>query len=208
MENNTKDRIYQIIFAGIISILAIMCLASDAYISLAIGVAALIFLSKRVWQSAFANLHLNLRFPVAFFACMIMLFGSMNGFDQEQKKSDKEKEEAEKLKYKEAFDMLSEEQQDSVLNEKKRIESQAYLKKEAERAFGTNGTSYQLMQYVKKRMNDPSSFDHESSSYIILPDSTVVVNMQYRGKNAFGALILTSTKARCKLNGDVIEIID
>jgi len=59
-----------------------------------------------------------------------------------------------------------------------------------------DGSHRELVKMVKKNMNDPSSFDHESTVYWDNGDGTINVLMRYRGKNAFGGLVIDSVKAK------------
>jgi hypothetical protein len=72
---------------------------------------------------------------------------------------------------------------------------------------GWDGSCLKLVRYVKNDLNDPDSFEHVDTGFWIIKDHAVVI-MKYRAKNAFGALIVTSIKAKVGLNGEVLEIIE
>lgn len=69
------------------------------------------------------------------------------------------------------------------------------------------GTYKPLAEAVKRNMNDPSSFDHVGTTVAKSKDGGHIVLMEYRGKNAFGATILTSTKVKVSCDGSM-QIID
>jgi hypothetical protein len=49
------------------------------------------------------------------------------------------------------------------------------------------------VEAVKQSMNDPDSFEHDSTTWSIIEDpkggDKVRIRMNYRGKNAFGAVV-------------------
>lgn len=55
-------------------------------------------------------------------------------------------------------------------------------------------------------MNDKKSFEHVNTSYTLLDDYAVVI-MEFRGKNAFGAMVLNSVKAKMSYDCEVLEIV-
>ncbi len=75
-----------------------------------------------------------------------------------------------------------------------------------ERAFSAwDGSHIKLVAYVKERMNDPGSFEHVETRYGDRGDY-IQVYMKFRGKNAFGALILQEILAKAEINGDILEV--
>jgi hypothetical protein len=77
-----------------------------------------------------------------------------------------------------------------------------------ERGFSAwNGSHIALTRLVKDSMNDPKSFEHVETRYGDRGDY-LIVNMQFRGKNAFGGTVLNYVKAKCSLDGQVLEIIE
>lgn len=79
--------------------------------------------------------------------------------------------------------------------------------KKIENQFSSfNGKHRNLVYYVESQMNDASSFEHISTKYWIRPDH-LMVRMSFRGKNAFGALVMNSVLAKVnKETGAVIEV--
>lgn len=69
-----------------------------------------------------------------------------------------------------------------------------------------DGSHRKLTALVKQNMNDPKSFEYVDGKYWDM-DSVIVVNMRYRGNNAFGGKVMESIRATCSIDGDVIEII-
>lgn len=69
-----------------------------------------------------------------------------------------------------------------------------------------DGSLYELNSYIKKNLNDPKSFEHVKTTYSDY-GSYLVVKTVYRGKNAFGALVVNSITAQVDLNGNPVKII-
>jgi len=55
-------------------------------------------------------------------------------------------------------------------------------------------------------MNDPDSFEHVSTKYFDRGDY-LIVNMKFRGKNAFGGLVIDYISAHYEISGDLIKIV-
>lgn len=72
---------------------------------------------------------------------------------------------------------------------------------------GWDGSHIELTKYIKNNMNDPKSFEHVSSTYSDAGDYLVVIET-FRGKNAFGGTVTNSVKAKCSLDGKVLEIME
>lgn len=54
-----------------------------------------------------------------------------------------------------------------------------------------NGVCYAIKDFIKKNANDPSSIKYEECSYISkFSNGNYGQRVKYRGKNAFGALVL------------------
>lgn len=77
-----------------------------------------------------------------------------------------------------------------------------------EKAFSPyDGSHRKLTDYIKAHMNDPESFEHVETTYIDRPGNGYVeVKEIFRGKNAYNATVLNTVWAKCKVEGDVIEI--
>jgi|GEM_PF-6249160 len=73
--------------------------------------------------------------------------------------------------------------------------------------FCSTGFCEPLANYLRNRMNDPGSFDPEECNvyYNNSMDGTIIVEQSFRGKNAFGALVLKKTNATMDMNGNVLK---
>jgi hypothetical protein len=81
-------------------------------------------------------------------------------------------------------------------------------KKLIESAFSPwDGSHLALERVVISSMNDPDSYEHVSTNYIDYGDYVFVLT-KFRGKNAFGGLVVNSISANAKVSGEIIEIID
>lgn len=69
-----------------------------------------------------------------------------------------------------------------------------------------DGSHDGLTKYIKKNMNDPKSYKHEETRFADKGDY-ILVQTSFRGKNAFGGLVLNTVIAKCDFDGNVIEII-
>jgi hypothetical protein len=80
--------------------------------------------------------------------------------------------------------------------------------KQISRQFNAwDGSHIELRKYVKARLHDPSSFEHVISRSWDQKDH-LVVSMEYRAANGFGALRRSVIKAKVTLDGTIIEIMD
>ena len=75
-----------------------------------------------------------------------------------------------------------------------------------------DGSHFLLVEMTKATMNDPKSFDHVETRYAILPlvpntsvSITVRVKMRFRGKNAFGGVVLGCKSADFTRDGKFIK---
>ncbi|GLB52773.1 hypothetical protein NBRC110019_18130 [Neptunitalea chrysea] len=68
-----------------------------------------------------------------------------------------------------------------------------------------DGSHIKLKRYIKNNMNDPSSFDHVESTYTD-KGSYIYVYMKFREKNAFGAKVLNTVRAKVDLQGNILSI--
>jgi len=68
-----------------------------------------------------------------------------------------------------------------------------------------DGSNYKLEQYLKKHMNDPSSYQHVKTNYEI-KDDKIIIYTEFRGKNAFGALVLNNAMAVQDLDGNLESV--
>lgn len=70
-----------------------------------------------------------------------------------------------------------------------------------------DGSHKKLTELIKASMNDPKSYDHVKTTYGDYGDY-LIVRTEFRGKNAFGGVVLNWWKAKCSLDGQVIELIE
>lgn len=68
-----------------------------------------------------------------------------------------------------------------------------------------DGSHYNLVKYVKERLNDDNSFRHVNTTAKILGDN-VLVKMEYRAANTFGAIVLQNISATYDADGNLIKI--
>jgi len=72
---------------------------------------------------------------------------------------------------------------------------------------GLNGSHFALTRLIKEHMNDPKSYEHVKTVYWDKGDY-LVVQTTFRGKNAFGGMIIDNITAKCSIDGEVLEIIN
>jgi hypothetical protein len=81
-------------------------------------------------------------------------------------------------------------------------------KAELEKQFNLRDGSHRgVVKYVKSTMHDPSSFKHVKTGYID-EGEYLVIEMSFRGKNAFGGLVLNKVLAEVSLDGDVLSLVN
>ena len=70
-----------------------------------------------------------------------------------------------------------------------------------------DGSVKPVVQYVKSNMNDPDSFKHVKTNWWYINGTTdrYRVKMTFRGKNAFGAVVVNSVDLEVDLNGNVLK---
>ena len=61
--------------------------------------------------------------------------------------------------------------------------------------FFADGQNYQVVQAVKKSMNDPDSFEHIETRHVDNGTGDVAITMMFRGKNAFGGKVINRAVA-------------
>lgn len=69
-----------------------------------------------------------------------------------------------------------------------------------------DGSHYGLTRVIKEAMNDPSSYEHVITLYEDKGDH-LIVQTTFRGKNAFGGVVLNTITAKVLLSGEVVEIL-
>lgn len=106
--------------------------------------------------------------------------------------------------YKEKLEFYS-----SKIEEAKQEQIKAEARKERiESQFSPwDGSHRGLEKIIKKAMNDPSSYEHDETSYWDRGDHLVVLT-KYRGKNGFGGVVRGYVKAKTSLDGVILEILD
>jgi hypothetical protein len=70
-----------------------------------------------------------------------------------------------------------------------------------------DGSHINLVKLVKDNMNDPGSFEHVETKYWDNGDY-LVLEMKYRGKNAFGGIVTQSIRAKSDLQGTILKILE
>ncbi len=70
-----------------------------------------------------------------------------------------------------------------------------------------DGSHINLERYIESIMNDPDSYDHVETVYWDRGDY-LIVQTTFRGKNAFGGVVINSIKAKVSLDGQVLSIIE
>ena len=121
-------------------------------------------------------------------------------FLEEEKKDKKIKLEAEALVKKKS-------RTNAVSTKKSKTYKTKRSSRKVERLFSAWDSHHRgLVKYIKNTMHDPSSFEHNKTSYEDKGDH-LIVGMSFRGKNAFGAIILKKVIARCDYEGGVEKIL-
>lgn len=95
-----------------------------------------------------------------------------------------------------------------VPDEKQSIENQkiAARKEQIAKQFSSWDNSHKnLKRWIKDNMNDPKSFEHAKTTYTDKGDY-LLIYMNYRGKNSFGATVLQTTIAKVDLDGNILSI--
>lgn len=91
--------------------------------------------------------------------------------------------------------------------EKQKKLDQLARHQQIEKAFSAwDGSVPQLVELVKKSMNDPDSYKHDETRYIDRGDH-LIVYMSYRGTNKFGGVVRAIVKAKVSLDGQVLDIL-
>lgn len=98
----------------------------------------------------------------------------------------------------------------SIKKREEQEKKEAARKKTIESCFSAwDGAHRNLERYVKDSMNDPDSYDHDETVYWDMKDY-LIVNMTFRGKNAFGGVVKNTVKAKVSADDQcsVIEILE
>lgn len=70
-----------------------------------------------------------------------------------------------------------------------------------------DGSHRGLTRLIKEAMNDPDSYEHVETLYWDEGDH-LIVKTTFRGKNAFGGTVKNWAKAKCDLDGNVLEVLE
>lgn len=115
--------------------------------------------------------------------------------------------------YKKIADSISDKETEDILKEHERRFGKTILKNNytTKSSFEDNlsnwdGSLPSLVEFTKKNLNDPNSFEHVETGYIIREDY-VEVQMIYRARNGFNALIKSKITAAVDSSGNLIKII-
>lgn len=96
--------------------------------------------------------------------------------------------------------------ENKVRQEQQKAEEVARRKTKIEQQFSSwDGSHRNVVEAVKKAMNDPKSFEHVETGYIDKGEY-ILVKMVFRGKNAFGALVKNTVYAKVDIEGNVLTI--
>ena len=118
-----------------------------------------------------------------------------------QKNKDKRNEYYTEIQGKRIAEEMVRAEEERLRAEKERTEKISY------HFSAWDGSHIELKNYIKRNMNDPSSFQHVETLYSDKGDY-LVVQMTFRGKNAFGGLVLNSVTANILVDDpSMIEII-
>ena len=69
-----------------------------------------------------------------------------------------------------------------------------------------DGSHLAVTKKIKDSMNDPNSFEHVETRYIDRGEF-LIVTTKFRGTNAFGGVVTSSTIMKVDLKGNVIEVL-
>jgi hypothetical protein len=97
--------------------------------------------------------------------------------------------------------------EDKQHQEQQKEEKIAQLKNKIKQQFSSwDGSHRKVVEAVKKAMNDPKSFEHIETSYVVSENEYVIVKMVFRGKNAFGALVKNTVYAKVDPEGNILTL--
>lgn len=132
---------------------------------------------------------------------------SVNPYSDSGYQKDKEKHHAAMVDKQNGVIVKAEEERKAKAE--RQSKSNAERKESIEQRFSAwNGSHRRLVNLVKSTMHDPKSFEHVKTDAWDKKDH-LIVNMQFRGKNVYGGVVLTHVKAKININDDKdIEIIE
>mgnify|MGYP000066516469 CR=1 FL=1 len=78
-------------------------------------------------------------------------------------------------------------------------------KAKLEKLFSSwDGSNVALTKSIKESMNDPGSYKHNETRYKEIDDNTLFIITSFRGKNAFGGVVLNSCSAKQDIETELI----
>lgn len=103
---------------------------------------------------------------------------------------------------------------EELLADKKEIDdamANAAQQKERNEKFAANlsgwdGSLKSLKRHTENAMHDPDSFEHIQTRFVPAGEN-FIVKMDFRGKNAFGALVRNSITAKVDSDGNILQIL-
>ncbi|KXX72266.1 hypothetical protein [Flammeovirga sp. SJP92] len=110
-------------------------------------------------------------------------------------------------KFDDAKDVLSKVDEDYDIKTTESLAEEIKLKEELEDLLDDEGAVGVFVEYVKKDMNDPESFEHVRT-LITEKGKYLNVMMKYREVNSYGAKVLTTVEAKLNRDGSVKKIIN
>ena len=110
----------------------------------------------------------------------------------------------ENTKYKEMLDSyLNKIKLEAIKKEKNKIK-----KKKIEESFSAwDGSHIKLAYMIKKNMNDPDSYKHDETVYVVKGDY-LIVTTAYRGRNGFGGIVRETIKVKINIFDDTIQVLN
>ena len=67
-----------------------------------------------------------------------------------------------------------------------------------------DGSHRNLEDWVKRKMNDPKSYEHVETKYREVGKDSIFVIMQFRGKNGFGGVVKNTATCYTNLDGKIL----
>lgn len=86
------------------------------------------------------------------------------------------------------------------------VASKAREKKIMSQFSQWDGSHHNLELFIKKLMDDPSSYEHDKTTFGDRGDY-ILVKTIYRGKNGYGAIVRNSITATVSLDGKILQIL-
>ena len=86
------------------------------------------------------------------------------------------------------------------------IKEESHQKWITKQFSGWDGRHTRIVQLIKPKLNDPSSFEHVETRYSKQGDD-IIVFMTYCAKNQYGGVVMGNVKAKVCYSNDAIEIM-